>query len=571
MANIPLAPFALGVSPKITPSNAGPAAYAAIAQAKEKTGAALDADFTQIGNTVGTFVEQHQQAQQQKELSAGAASYATGIYSQTEAWNNTTSDPKFDPSTGQEMGQQAIDANNKFWDNWATQFTTPGGKAFAAEHATTAKLDFEKTVNADQGKFAADTAVTNTNTTVNTLVQHVNSDPSQLDTVLTQLPGLIEAHIPQGIPYADRAKLVTEGVQTAGKTIAFAALTKMARANPGITNPDGTPATSGFMVDVNSGKLDADMALLDPSQQAAVVGYAKAADAASQRLQITKNTAQDKQNTAAVQTHLAALYSGMHNADGSPNLAGIAAAQKAAIDDIGMPGWKGTDSSALQLQIDHAQAAADKTNKTDPNVYGDLQKRIEANDGTSPTANDIWAASGDRHLSVQDRDTLLGELKVFHPTDKPGPLDNAIDKQQYDANIGRLSAPAGVFGKTFTDASGNPLQGSALTAATNSEQEYQDWYRKSFLAGTRLGYSTPDMIYSNGAHYIDPQKYTGPDPQGQLKSGPQATASPALFDFGNTPAPTAAPAAPSAAPVTAPNKPKFSGPITDQEFNAAGK
>ena len=164
---------------------------AEVGSMERQSGAEWDRGLKEAGAgvaTVGKVVERHAA---QQEITAGVTSLADTVDQLNDHYNQAvaSADP-FDPNVSSNWRRDVMDpALSAFQD----QFSTPAGKAWAAEHVARVATDmYRHTVAADMERAQGQAQAAVTQTT-NTLTNMVQRDPATLDMALGMIPGTLGA------------------------------------------------------------------------------------------------------------------------------------------------------------------------------------------------------------------------------------------------------------------------------------------------------------------------------------------------------------------------------------------
>lgn len=518
----------------IDPSSAGANSFKELGDAQRRDAATIGNAIGGVVQNVGQFGEQRQKAAEQDELNKLQTTFALRELNTSGDWDETIA--KSDPNNSS-TGTSFLEKQYAEIDKLVEAATTPAGKAWATKEATRQKIALAKSVRADMSTIAGYNAVTNIETSVNAKAAFLKSNPEQLDEALSGAEATIGNAIPVNADAKLRAKALAEETLRAKQLYVKAALSSAA-----------TTAPEQFMKDWVAGKYVkyAKDGLIDP--QTDFMGLAKTAADAKSRAANAQATADEKAQRDAVDNAITKIYASLYNPDGSVNHANVAKAHMAFINDLpNVPGFTKTDFSVGQDYIDKVEAGTNRANVDDRTVVEDFQKRMNSVDRPLTEA-EVYRAEQNGFLTPGTRAAIINEHKALHPTDKPEPLANVVDRQTYDANLALMKPEETLIGgiKIPQALQGKPNATAIMTAADDA---YKAWYRQSFLNGINAGFKAADLLYPGGKAYIDPHKYTGTDPAKLLKAADEIVKqAPVVFPTG-TKAPAAAVPVPGGAAV----------------------
>lgn len=501
----------------LSPSNEGPDALARAGSAEksfaDQAGSAIAGGVSRLGGALQKR-QQFQAQQEDANLTTALAAFENNSTDQCTDINNS------DQGGTLQARQQYLDGLTANLDAIGAGLQTPQAKLRFAQERTRILQSAQKQTAGDIATRAADQASANVTNYVNSKVSLVSKDPTRLDDLLGTVDGDIPTLIPSGAKGAGYDKIITESSQQIKTAMVKTGLTAMARNNP-----------TQFMQDWQSGKFDKYMGYLTPSDQSALPNVAATVQKANDRSAAAAANAKDKADRTAVEGAVVGQMAGLYNQDGSVNLQNVAAAHQFLAKTLPtMPGVTKADLNDLQGRLDKIESGQIKANKDDPTVIQDFESRM--NDAQHPlTEADIWRAETDGHITTATRVSMLGEFKALHPTDKPGPLDNKVNNDQFNSQVNRLEPAPGSFGTKYLDT------GDKLAAALAARDAYTSWYRQSFINGINAGYTPESLLFPGGEHYIDPRAWAtggGSDPDALLSAAQKykTTTAPTLF---NTP------------------------------------
>jgi hypothetical protein len=325
--NIREADFALGHTPKITPSNEAPAAFARIGEARQKGADAIGQAIAGVAKTIGGNISQLQTQNDQLEQSKLAADASSLDLNLNQQWDTylKTADPN-DPQLQEKFWGQV----NGQLDAYEQGATTPKNKIYAQNKVTELRSSIGKTMAADVSNIAAANVTTNFTSYISGKEAMVNQHPEKLDDALaslsTDLPALIGTNVDPVVAAKDKAVFAQE----AGARLVANAVDGMINQAIHMTKPDGTPDIEGataaaqHVLDLfNSGKMDKYAGVINASQGAdgfqKLRGAAEAGVKAVQSLKDANDKAIEKAATDQLDKITADIRGGLYNPDGTIN------------------------------------------------------------------------------------------------------------------------------------------------------------------------------------------------------------------------------------------------------------
>lgn len=506
----------------IQPSSAPANSFRELGTSQRRDGNVAGNAFGGMVANVGQFAVHREAAVTQDEINKLSTAFALQELNSSNGWDETVAKSDHNDSS---FGKSFIESQYAAIDKLVEGATTKDSRAWAEKEAVRLKISLTKSVHADMSTIAGYQAVANTETVMNAKVAFLQGNPEKLDEALDGVPNAIGAAIPIGADPKLRAKAMAEMTLSTKQAYVKSALGAMA-----VNTPDQ------FLKDWKAGKYNkyAAAGLIDPGTD--FVGLANQSHDANSRAANAQATADAKVARDAVDNAITKVYSSLYNEDGSVNHEAVAKAHIAFIKELpNMPGFTKTDFSTGQDYINQVEAGANRGNKDDPTVVGEFQKRMMSADRPLTEA-EVWRAEQNHLITAETRGAILAEYKIWHPTDKPDPLANSIDRQSFEANLALLTPeknPATGLIVYPKELQGKP---NAYAFMMASEDAYKSWYRQSFQAGLRAGNSAADLLYPGGKAYIDPHKYTGSDPAALLKEADKIVKqAPLVFPTGTTP------------------------------------
>lgn len=187
------APDNLGLRPTETGINAVAAAarrvqgeYNEAAASQERIGTMLGRDVAAIGEVAVKYAEH-------REISAGAANFATLQNGLQRAWDETAkrADPN-DPTIATRFNEEVVEPALA---QYGQGFLTDGGQKFAESHVASLRQHMFTKTSSDMSALAGEAAKINFRQTTNALSNTVRSDPASLDFSLKTLDSSVGAMI----------------------------------------------------------------------------------------------------------------------------------------------------------------------------------------------------------------------------------------------------------------------------------------------------------------------------------------------------------------------------------------
>lgn len=196
----------------------------------DQLGHVLGGAFNDVARTVNQLEVTAQNHQTMQEIGAGAASAAKLHDSAMDDWQSTLGNSSVNDT---KVGGQFLQKYEDTLQQWEGQFTTPRAQEWALTQADNMRAHMWQTVHSDMGTRAADAAVVNATTTVNSLANTAYKDPSFYEHGVAQLQEGIEAQIAAGnLPAAAASRLRTEAFQKGKEALAKSTIMGMIDKNP---------------------------------------------------------------------------------------------------------------------------------------------------------------------------------------------------------------------------------------------------------------------------------------------------------------------------------------------------
>lgn len=196
----------------------------------QEAGRAIGQGLSNIGNTANVLEAQAEQHQTMSEIGAGAATSAKMHDAALDNWNQTSAKANINDPT---VGSKFLASYEDQLAQWQGQFTTPKAQEWALSQADNMRNHMFNVVHADMGNRAADAAVVNTQSSINSYANTAYKDPSFYETGVQQLEQNVEAQISAGgLPPDAASKLRTEAVQKGKEQIARSTVLGMIDSNP---------------------------------------------------------------------------------------------------------------------------------------------------------------------------------------------------------------------------------------------------------------------------------------------------------------------------------------------------
>lgn len=246
---------------QLHPSDMGPEAFMMegrhIRAEYTAAGQELGSAVRQVGGQLGEAIDAHEA---QMEISHGAAALAQMNDGLVQGWNAAAknADPN-DTSISQQFRDTVLEPG---LENWAGQFQTKAGQAWAQNQAMQVRQHMYEKQAADMSYRAGLAATTNLEQTANSLANTARTDPSHLDQSLGLVDNTVSALVDNmpNLSADNAAKMKTQLAQAYKTKITTAAIRGMAESNPEATL---TALTSGKYAEY-----------LDPSDQQTLTTYA---------------------------------------------------------------------------------------------------------------------------------------------------------------------------------------------------------------------------------------------------------------------------------------------------------
>lgn len=435
--------------------------------------------FGNVLADAGQVLQARQKVIGDKEVSTGAASYATMMLNNSDEWNATLKNA--DPNDS-DTANRFLSTKKQELEDWAATFTTDAGKKWANDKVVQAYTSLSTSTHSDMSQIAGYAAVNNLNTYGAGQANFAHDNPEQVDSILAGVDADIPALIPGGADAAAAVKARTESALQIKQNVLQYAIAGMIDKN-----------AAGFLKSFDNGdfKKYADQGLIDPTTYANARAQAVARIAYNDNQDKTAKAAQIAADKATAGKAEGALYTSTFGADGRQAVTpGYFEGVKAY---MAMPGH---DDTTGKVMWDYGVAIRDKAAKPlattdDAATDADFAARWNLPEGDPKrlTATQVQKAIIDKKLTETRGNLYLSAIKPLATASDPITLSASHDL--YDNALHSFDAP------TYAKNGKDPTPAEAAT-----EAEYKNWVVPQYLAGKAAGKTDAELLTPGSPDYL---------------------------------------------------------------------